>query len=75
LFALNPSPLAESMEGTMPDLASDLYLAAVCAIGYLVWIAHDLTANIVGHIGKPAQRPSAADDPRSRRRRALLIGD
>ena len=38
----------------MDQLALDLYLAALCAIGFLAWIARDVTANIVGYIGKPA---------------------
>jgi len=55
------------MEGTMTDqLASELYLAALCAIGFTVWIVRDVTANVFGHIGKPAGRRSGGlRDPRS----------
>jgi hypothetical protein len=50
----------------MDQLALDLYLAALCAIGFLAWIARDVTANIVGHIGKPAGRQSGGlRNPRS----------
>jgi len=45
------------MEGKMIDqLASDLYVAAICAIGFTVWIVRDVTTSVLGHIGKPAHR-------------------
>jgi len=55
------------MEGTMTDqLASDLYVAALCAIGFTVWIVRDVTANVFDHIGKPAHRGAGGlRDPRS----------
>jgi hypothetical protein len=33
------------------EVASELFLGALCGIGFLAWIARDVTANIVGHIG------------------------
>jgi len=55
------------MEGTiMEQLALDLYLAALCAIGFVAWIARDVTANVFGHIDKPAGADSGdLLDPRS----------
>jgi hypothetical protein len=40
------------MEGAVTfELASELYLGALCGVGFLAWIARDLTASIVGHVG------------------------
>jgi hypothetical protein len=60
VMALGPSiasPIRGIMEGKMIDqLASDLYVAAICAIGFTVWIVRDVTTSVLGHIGKPAHR-------------------
>jgi hypothetical protein len=59
----------------MDQLALDLYLAALCAIGFLAWIARDVTANIVGHIGKPAGPIRWLTEPAILTRGALHGGD
>ena len=35
----------------MFEVASELFLGALCGIGFLAWIARDVTANIVGRLG------------------------
>jgi hypothetical protein len=49
-YSTVPKTDTERMEGAVTfDVASELYLGALCGIGFLAWIARDLTVNIVGH--------------------------
>ena len=42
----------EKMKGAvMFEVASELALGRLCGIGFLAWIARDVTPSILGHVG------------------------